>query len=367
MRASDLLSDGFFGNSGSFGYAVIELSLNEGLVINNLQADRTRHAYTTSRNGVQYGQPTGTRITNSVANQSRGAGFDTHPSGSNITFMNCVSLGSLSHGFQSRAVEDSFIGCVARDCSAAGMNINQNADRVYIADFMAVKCASGIEDDGTESIVNGAYLDSITGIAFEVQANANEGQYRHLSIRDAGTSVAAFDAATNGPAKFTLEDSRIEDTAGNNAYGVRATATTITDARLVNLDIRGMSTSPYNIGANVNASVLSGTGRYHSDSIGRRSSVTIATGVININNSLTPFLEVNGEGGSADNLVTITSNAEEGARINLSRGDANITVEHGTGNIFLNGSANQTLTNGLDNITLVLHNTSWVEVGRGIL
>lgn len=92
---------------------------------------------------------------------------------------------------------------------------------------------------------------------------------------------------------------------------------------------------------------------------------TIASGV------LTPtqgYHTVTGEGGAADDLVTITwSGVLDGTHLYLRpTSDAvDITVKHGTGNIFLTGHSDLVMDRAEDTIHLLFNGTSWVQVGGG--
>ena len=97
--------------------------------------------------------------------------------------------------------------------------------------------------------------------------------------------------------------------------------------------------------------------------LGAASAITIATGVATATKS---HHTVTGEGGAADDLVTITA-ATDGQILLLrpTSDSVTITVKHGTGNIFLTGAADFALDSDKDRLLLVADGTNWLEIGRG--
>ena len=110
---------------------------------------------------------------------------------------------------------------------------------------------------------------------------------------------------------------------------------------------------------------LSGTATYHKI-IYASETVTIAGGTATISKSK---VLVNGEGGLADDLNTISSGiTTDGQVVILSRGGAvTITVKHNSGNIFLDGATDYALNNQRDTLMLIYNATAgdWCEIGRG--
>jgi len=78
-----------------------------------------------------------------------------------------------------------------------------------------------------------------------------------------------------------------------------------------------------------------------------------------------PYIVVNGEGGSADTLNNVTG-ASDGDIVVIQRGDADITVSDGTGNIRTSGTADFTLQSGIDSIVLMYAGDTgvWFEIAR---
>ena len=77
--------------------------------------------------------------------------------------------------------------------------------------------------------------------------------------------------------------------------------------------------------------------------------LTIAGGIITKTGS---NLILNGQGGLADDLDTINGAIADGDIVILKRGDAIITVKHGTGNITLPGAVDIVLATNNDMLTL---------------
>lgn len=99
--------------------------------------------------------------------------------------------------------------------------------------------------------------------------------------------------------------------------------------------------------------------------IGQSVTKTIASGSLTIGDS--SYVRVAGEGGVADDLVTITGGKEgDLLSVRAASSTVDIVVKHGTGNIYLSGTADFTLTHAFDTLTLICASSGdWVEIGRG--
>lgn len=96
-----------------------------------------------------------------------------------------------------------------------------------------------------------------------------------------------------------------------------------------------------------------------------RTDATIAAGVITVD---TPYMRVDTEGGAAsDDLTTINGGASgQILVIQTVNSGRDVTVVHGTGNIYLHGAANFTLNGTRDKLMLINQlGTEWNEIGRG--
>jgi hypothetical protein len=85
--------------------------------------------------------------------------------------------------------------------------------------------------------------------------------------------------------------------------------------------------------------------------------VTITSGVATISNSAVDLVELSGEGGVADTLDTIAGYFPDGVAFDVrpTSGSVDITLSHGTGNIFLPGLTNFLMDNVRDRASLAAH------------
>lgn len=94
---------------------------------------------------------------------------------------------------------------------------------------------------------------------------------------------------------------------------------------------------------------------------GAVSTKTIASGIITADTS---FHRVAPETGTADTLTQINGGVQGDRLLLMVNSSANtITVQHGTGNIYLDGAADKTLDNSRDKLELVYFNNEWQQVG----
>ncbi len=158
VRQQNGLSNGFQGDSGHFSYTIIESGLNEGLVSTGLQVDRCRHGYSTGAGwttnaGItsttinEIGVPMNSLIADGVHSNARGAGWDTHEVGVDITFRNCQTLGGLYLGFTTRSVRTRYVNCYARDTIAAAIQIGNDAQDTIIESLDWHNTNLGVDDD----------------------------------------------------------------------------------------------------------------------------------------------------------------------------------------------------------------------------
>lgn len=149
--ARDLLSDDVFGAVGKFGYAVCAGGMCEGGTITGLVVERARHAFTTVERSAamanpSYGIPTGIVISNGVANDMRGTGWDTHPGALAIIFENLATLGSIGGGLAIRGTNCLVSNCRAQDCVAFAFYATTSAINCRLANFNYSNCNTGIWD-----------------------------------------------------------------------------------------------------------------------------------------------------------------------------------------------------------------------------
>lgn len=193
------------GPDRGFGYVVVERGLNEGALISHLRTDRVRHAYTTANAGSRIGVPFGSRIAHSVAMATRGAGFDTHPAGESIAFVNCAAIGSLHVGFQVRSKSTQLIGCATHDCQGAALLIHVTATDTQVSDFVCSRTGFGrvgridwskrgaIFDRGMRSAIHGAHISDCAGPGVQLDHGGNDAIYHAIRVDNpclAGSSPA---------------------------------------------------------------------------------------------------------------------------------------------------------------------------------
>jgi hypothetical protein len=79
-----------------------------------------------------YGTPADILVDGVIANNMTLSGFDTHDTGRNIVFANCVANGSGDDGFQTRTYGVRFIGCTANNNVVDGFTSSGAVDAVLI-------------------------------------------------------------------------------------------------------------------------------------------------------------------------------------------------------------------------------------------
>lgn len=137
-------------------YAISEGGACEGLRATNLQIDRCRHGYTTSgvvgNNGASsplntpgFGVPTGSIISGDHIN-AKGAGWDTHETGVDITFDHCRTYGSLGVGAQDRCVRTKWDNFFARDTIGAAIQLGSDAQEPELINFRYERTNLGTDE-----------------------------------------------------------------------------------------------------------------------------------------------------------------------------------------------------------------------------
>lgn len=214
-------STGIEGPDRGFGYVVVERGLNEGALISHLRTDRVRHGYTTTNAKSRIGAPFGSRITHSVAMATRGAGFDTHPVGENIAFVNCAAIGSLHVGFQVRSSSTQLIGCSAHDCQGAALLIHVTATDTQVSGFVSGRTGFGsfraidwskrgaIYDRGKRTTIQGAQISDCAGPGVQLDDGGNDATYRAIRVNNPcqadGSPTAGFRLSGASITHFLVE------------------------------------------------------------------------------------------------------------------------------------------------------------------
>jgi hypothetical protein len=222
-RASDLGSaeDDQNGSStigpGGYGYGIAERGLNRGLVVERAVTDQVRHLYTSGAEWpdvFKYGMPIDSLITNSTSKNAKGACFDTHETGINITFENCHAEGGRAVGFQLRSKNAKVVSCTARNlagaavwvygadvhsnaagdgCLVSGLqcdNVNGAPPTVYSAD-VDWRDTGAILDQGFGNEFRSVRVEDCAGPALTVAAAARGGIYRDFDVSKVCQSTLA--------------------------------------------------------------------------------------------------------------------------------------------------------------------------------
>jgi len=265
--ARDYLSDSVFGETSKFGYVIVEGGMCQGLNANAVTVDSVRHGYTTadSLGGMTHGVPLNSVISNGVASNCRGAGWDTHEPGVGIEFNNCIVNGSMGGGFQLRSLRTKIVGGSANSCLGPGLLLSSAAKDCDVGSFDYYRCNLGtspvdnidwteqgcIYDNGEKNTVHDGKVDSCGGPGIELPSGNDDGTYRNIKIKDplqlASTETAGFLADSAGPVTTTLDNIDIEDTGTNMTDGFEFNAGTITNGLIRNCRSRGHSGDQYNI------------------------------------------------------------------------------------------------------------------------
>lgn len=161
-----------------FSYGVCEAGPCVGGIMSNCVGINIRHVYSTSSltpsGGVpaDYGEPTGTLVTNNIALYPVNAGFDTHESGWGISFINNKVIGGHFVGMQIRCNGCIVDGLEVINTIGAALwlrgGATTNGDNAYAKDTMwdnvvARKTNLGVSFDNIDWRERGAICDEASG------------------------------------------------------------------------------------------------------------------------------------------------------------------------------------------------------------
>jgi hypothetical protein len=194
--------------------------LNEGAKISRLNTERVRHSYTTTDSPSRLGVPYGALISDSVARNSRGAGFDTHSPGENIKFVNCRVFGSEHSGFQVRNKSCELIDCSAEECQGPGLLVHTTAVDTQVRGFASRRTGSGrfrgldwtkrgaILDRGVGTRIDGANVRDCAGPGVDLE-RGDQPVYRAVQVRNPGqsgdTPITGFRIRSRDATRFLIE------------------------------------------------------------------------------------------------------------------------------------------------------------------
>jgi hypothetical protein len=251
--------------------------------------------------------------------------------------------------------------------------IDSSAEDSYVKNVRALRTNAGTDDLGGVNIDRGAIFDNgkrstVTdcrfelcgGPAIEAFTGATGFFYERNLIRNPCqlTTINPYGIFVNTSSAINadIHNNRFVVTDGLCTTAIRASNGNTTGFFTGN-NARGITT-PWNFGGAI---------MHQSNSPGPLLSVgqsgptlTIASGVIDVTSLLSPSFMIAGEGGAADDLVTINGGVS-GQTIFMRRATGvNITLKHGTGNIFLPGSADKILGGSFDTIQLIKNGVNWI-------
>jgi len=379
----DFLSTGYNGATNGFGYGVVELALNQGLTATNLTFDRVRHAYTTAALNFFYGVPTGSRISNSTAMNCRGAGFDTHPEGRDVGFTNCSVIGCLQHGFQIRSVDTIISNCSVDSCLATGLyltvdsigtvveNVKISNTNYAIVQGEDWRNRGAIFDAGEKNKVYGASISECGGQGLSLSGTSDFGYYKNIVIRNPNLDTAqdyGVSVPGGGPTRLVFDSVYVEDYNGNLYNGFYISCSTITSCVIKDFSCFGNSNRPIDSVATPNVIISNSFGPFLNcpTSIAEKKTLD-ASGFLRVDDAVSSWISVEGEGGVADTLTRLINNyAGQKITLRLFSTGSPITVEHNSF-IRLAGSADFVMSDANDTITLLstgTENNIWVEYTR---
>ena len=196
-----------------FGYAIRESSINEGLIASGLAIEQCRGGYDTPSGYsdptlLNYGEPTGSIISNGYHRDARGAAWGTHWSGYGIQFVNLAANGGRRNGITVRARSTFVDGFKAIDMRgpAVWLRGGNGSDPSLRGDYCCVKNVFATEtnlgpdlessidwremgavvDEGWHNTVDGLEAVRNGGGVLSIGHNgiARKGVYRNLTGRD---------------------------------------------------------------------------------------------------------------------------------------------------------------------------------------
>lgn len=368
----DLDSD----DASQYGYALLETAANIGNRMINCTAERVRHVYTTTDTSTPfspgYGQPSGTLVLGCNAIWPRAAAFDNHEAGLDQSFRDCTVTGGQRMGFQVRALRTVISNCTVTDCIGEAVYIDSSAEDTVVQGLTALRTNSGtvlgtdrrdrgaIFDNGLRSRVVDCRIELCGGPGIEAFTGATGFEYSRNLIKNAAQYSATnpygiFVNVGGAAIDVDIHQNRVTTTDGLVTTGIRA-SNAATVAYVTGNNVRGVAT-PYNLGGAVQHF---GNSPGPVAALGSDAAVTIAAGVIDLTTAKGGIIVVAGEGGLADDLVTINGGVS-GQTILMRRSAAvNITLKHGTGNIFLDGAADKVLGGAFDTVMLYKAGSNWI-------
>lgn len=263
-----------------FGYAIRESSINEGLIASGLAIEQCRGGYDTPSGYsdatlLNYGEPTGSIISNGYHRDARGAAWGTHWSGYGIQFVNLAADGGRRNGITVRARNTFVDGFKAIDMRgpAVWLRGGNGSDPSLRGDYCCVKNVFATEtnlgldlessidwremgaivDEGWHNTVDGLEAVRNGGGVLSIGHNgiARKGVYRNLTGRDVCQLAVTTPDAVRIANANTLADILIDGlTVHSSDLKVRHLVSRETAATFDNAPIKVRTDNVYGSGYN---------------------------------------------------------------------------------------------------------------------
>lgn len=210
---------------GFFGYGVDMRDASSGLQVANCTMDGGRHLFTTNswgESGDYYGIPREAVVLNCLATRVTNAAFDTHPEGSDITFIDCKSVDGLGVGFSLRAPGSSIFGCLVDGAIGHAVWVRSTAAGSYVdGRFFKTRSGSVGKYLGSGSAINiDSGCTSVT-IGTAVVADCDsDGVYIGRNVGSVGVAYLSVSA----PGKVSNKNAvRIAENVGTVSFDTLST------------------------------------------------------------------------------------------------------------------------------------------------
>lgn len=188
FRVSNLLVDRLRNYSTAHGYGIHVVAGTCFGTISNYVSHSTRHAFTTlyeQRDSAYWGLPRHIKVSGVAdADNNSFTVWDTHDSGYDIVFENCIAQGggSNANGFQIRCPKTKLINCVSLYAGGRAISCTNGSDGCEIlGGEYAYAGSNGISTRGNW-IINGAHVHHSAGAGITIAGDYNE--IRNCRIND---------------------------------------------------------------------------------------------------------------------------------------------------------------------------------------
>jgi hypothetical protein len=164
--------------NGWYGYGIICTRGCENIAITNCRFSRVRHGFTSDSADNTAGVPRNIVVDGCVATETTSAAFDTHATGSAITFTGCSAI-RCQNGFQVRSKDTRILGCSVSYCWADGVLFNGDCDGSSligssVRNLRSSSAGRGVRLDGSPDrlVIMGNIFEGLHGYGVAVNSNA---------------------------------------------------------------------------------------------------------------------------------------------------------------------------------------------------